>query len=113
MHFNEQISSSHHIWVASYNTSEQWAGGLYTYQSKGDDTLAVWSNRNCPIEKKDIVLWYTLGFHHLPCQEDYPIMPTVSASFDLKPVNFFESNPIMRTTPMTEKDLPMCAASAK
>lgn len=39
-------------------------------------------------------------------------MPTVSASFDLKPVNFFDSNPILKMPPVTEKDLPVCTAAA-
>lgn len=98
--------TNNQIWITPYNYSEEWAGGLFAYQSRGDDTLAVWSERNRPIENRDIVAWYTLGFHHIPCQEDYPVMPTVSSSFDLKPVNFFEKNPVLGVAPYFEDDLP-------
>ncbi|KAF9685717.1 hypothetical protein SADUNF_Sadunf03G0083200 [Salix dunnii] len=48
--------ANNQIWITPYNHSEQWAGGLFVYQSQGEDTLAVWSERHCNLSVSREVL---------------------------------------------------------
>lgn len=87
--------TDYHIWVTPYRENERYAAGDYPYRSKGGEGLPAWTKANRPIENTDIVLWYTMGFHHVPHSEDWPVMPTVWHEFELKPVNFFDHNPAL------------------
>jgi primary-amine oxidase len=39
------------------------------------------------------VAWFTLGFHHVPRPEDWPLMPVARHSIEIRPVGFFTRNP--------------------
>lgn len=83
------------IWNTPYDLSEQYAGGEYAFQSDGSDTLATWVEMDRPIDNTDIVTWYTMGLHHVPHAEDWPVMSTVWRGITLMPFNFFDSNPAL------------------
>jgi primary-amine oxidase len=81
------------LWVTAFDRTELYAAGAYPNQSRGGDGLPAYVQRNRPIEKNDIVLWYTMGFHHLTRAEDWPVLPTRWHSVSLRPYHFFDRNP--------------------
>ena len=81
------------FWNTAYAPGERYAGGEYAFQSDGSDSLAAWVQRNRRIHDTDIVTWYTMGFHHVPHMEDWPVMSTSWQGFTLMPFNFFAHNP--------------------
>ena len=85
----------HHLWVTPYSSDERYAAGAYPNQSRGNDGLPAWSAADRPIEDRDIVLWYTLGLQHFVRAEDWPVLPLVWRSFQLRPFNFFDRNPAL------------------
>ncbi len=87
--------TDHHIWVTPYDSQERYAAGTYPNQSAGGEGLPTWTSANRPIENTDLVLWYTLGFHHAPRAEDWPVTPTIWNEFELRPFDFFDRNPAL------------------
>jgi primary-amine oxidase len=62
-------------------------------QSVAGEGLPAWTKADRPIVDTDLVVWYTLGIHHLPSAEDFPVMPTRWVGFNLRPFDFFSRNP--------------------
>jgi primary-amine oxidase len=87
--------STHQLWVTPYRPEERYAGGTYPISSKGTDGLAAWTKANRKIENTDIVAWYTMGFHHVPREEDWPVMPVMWHEFVIRPFDFFPQNPVL------------------
>ena len=81
------------LWITAYDRHELRAAGDYPNQSHGGDGLPAFAARHRPVENADLVLWYTMGFHHLTRPEDWPVLPTIWHSIELAPSAFFDRNP--------------------
>lgn len=85
--------TDYQLWVTPFRDDERYAAGDYPTQSHGGDGLPAWTKANRPIDNTDLVVWYTMGLHHIPRAEDFPVMPTHWLGFELRPNNFFAHNP--------------------
>jgi primary-amine oxidase len=88
-----------HLWVTPFDPAERYPAGDYPNQNPGPDGLPAWTRADRPVEDTDVVLWYTMGSHHIPRLEDWPVMPAEKIGFMLKPVGFFERNPALDVPP--------------
>jgi hypothetical protein len=79
---------NHHLWVTPYRPEERFAAGNYPTLSEPGQGLPPWTAANRSIHNTDIVLWYSLGMHHMVRAEDWPVMPVLWHSFELRPLTF-------------------------
>jgi primary-amine oxidase len=87
------------LWVTAYDEHELYAAGPYPNQSRGGDGLPAYVAQHRDVANADIVLWYTMGFHHVTRPEDWPVLPTMWHSVSLVPYGFFNRNPALDAVP--------------
>jgi primary-amine oxidase len=81
------------LWVTAYDPKELYAAGDYPERGRAGAGLPSFAALGRPVENADLVLWYTMGFHHLTRPEDWPVLPTAWHSVELVPYGFFDHNP--------------------
>ncbi|MFC5006122.1 primary-amine oxidase [Dactylosporangium cerinum] len=84
-----------HLWVTRYDPAERFPAGDLVNQHPGHAGIPTYVRQDRPLAGQDVVLWHTFGLTHFPRTEDWPVMPTDSAGFTLKPYGFFDRNPTL------------------
>ena len=79
------------LFVTEYHPDEMYAAGDFPSQGQGDG-VTRWIERDASLVNRSVVVWYTFGLTHLPCAEEWPIMPVTKAGFHLRPMGFFDRN---------------------
>jgi primary-amine oxidase len=95
--------TNYHLWVTPYAPEERYAAGDYPNQSEPGQGLPAWTSRSRDIQNQDLVLWYTMGFHHVPSSEDWPVYNLGWHAVTLTPYNFFDRNPALDVPPVAAK----------
>jgi primary-amine oxidase len=88
-----------HFWATRYAPSELYPAGWYPNQHRGGEGIAKWTAADRRLENENVVVWYTLNYHHLPRPEDWPVQPVVQAGFHWMPSGFFDRNPALDVPP--------------
>ncbi|GAB3295710.1 primary-amine oxidase [Epidermidibacterium keratini] len=83
------------LWGTAYDRSQRYAAGQYVAQNPGGDGLPAYVAGDRSLVDSDLVVWYTMGAHHVVRPEDWPVMPASKVAVHLKPFGFFDGNPML------------------
>ncbi len=86
---------AHNLWITAFDADERYAAGDTPNQHPGAPGLPQYVRNNQSLVNRDIVLWVTIGHHHVTQAEDWPVLSGEKLSFELKPSNFFDRNPAL------------------
>ena len=86
---------AHPLWITAHDRDERYAAGDTPNQNPGAPGLPQFVGNHERLVNRDLVLWLTLGHHHVTQAEDWPVMSTKKMCFELKPSNFFDRNPAL------------------
>jgi primary-amine oxidase len=81
--------------VTRYDPAELFAAGDYPNQHPGGAGLPAYVAADRSLERANVVLWYSVGSHHISRPEEWPVMPVGYAGFQLKPAGFFVGSPAL------------------
>jgi primary-amine oxidase len=91
--------TEHQLWVTAYDPTQRFAAGDYPYQQQVSTGLPEFGKGDRSLESTDVVVWYTIGAHHVVRPEDWPVMPVSTVGFMLRPNGFFDGNPALDYPP--------------
>jgi primary-amine oxidase len=91
--------ATHAVWVTAYDASELHAASDFANLHRGGGGLPAWVTQQRPIVDRDVVLWHSFGSTHIARPEDFPVMPTETTGFTLRPCGFFDENPALDIDP--------------
>jgi primary-amine oxidase len=89
----------HALWLTAYAPPEIHAASDCANLNPGHTGLPTWVQQDRPVVNRDIVLWHSFGSTHAVRPEDFPVMPTETTGFTLRPVGFFAENPALDIDP--------------
>ena len=83
------------LWVTAHDADQRYAAGDTPNQNPGSPGLPRYQQDAQSLVNRDLVVWLTLGHHHVTQAEDWPVMSMKKMSFELRPANFFDRNPAL------------------
>ncbi|XP_045159159.2 putative amine oxidase [copper-containing] [Mercenaria mercenaria] len=85
--------------VTKYKEGERRSSSMYAIWDAEDPVVNFqkFIDDDESIKDEDQVTWVTMGIHHIPHMEDFPVTPTIGLdlSFLLIPNNYFDEDPAM------------------